>query len=313
MAAWLMFWALGIMWGSSFMLIRVGVEVLPPLHLILLRVGIAAVLLWVVVLLRRRPLPRDWRTWASIAVIGIGNNAIPFTLLAYGEQHIESSLASVLQSTTALFGLIVAHFAFADERITTQKVIGLMVGFAGITVLAGRNWDSGEILTGGLLGQLAVIGSSVCYALFTNFSRKVIQGQVEPVVLAATAMLSASFAEMALLGIGTTFFDVPAVLPPMTPDLLLAVLILAVVNTFVAYLMFYEVVKRLGAARATMVTYVVPAVGLLMGVIFLNERLDLFILVGASMIFLGIGIVNLRVFAWLNRRQRIEQPRPAGD
>lgn len=311
MGAWVMFWALGLIWGSSFMLIRIGVENVHPLQVMFIRLGIAAVGLWLVVLARRRPLPRDWRTWRSAIIIGIGNNAIPFTLIAFGETQIHSSLASVLQSTTALFGLVVAHFAFQDERITPQKVAGLSVGFIGILVLASRNLQGGEVLTGGLLGQLAMIGSSVFYATFTTYSKKVIQGQIEPIVLAATAMLSGAVVEMLLLFGGVAFFDVPfTVAADLGTNVLLAIIVLGVVNTFIAYLMYYQVISILGAARTTMVTYVVPAVGLLLGVWVLNEPLDIYILGGAALIFVGIGIVNLRMFGRINTMRARPQ---AGD
>ncbi|MCA9882490.1 MAG: EamA family transporter [Anaerolineaceae bacterium] len=302
MGAWIMFWAIGLIWGSSFMLIRVGVESVHPLQVMFIRLGIAAFLMWIVVIARRRPLPKDWRTWRNAAIIGVGNNAIPFALIGFSETQIDSGLASVLQATTALFGLVIAHFAFKDERITPQKVLGLIVGFLGIIILAARNWQGSEIITGGLLGQLGMIGSSIFYASFTVFSRKMIQGKLEPIVLAATAMLSGAIAEMIFMFLGMQFLDVP---PTVNSDLgttaLLAIITLGVVNTFVAYLMFYEVVSRLGASRSTMVTYVVPAVGLILGVVLLGEQLDLFIIGGAALIFAGIGIVNLRLFSRLNR------------
>jgi len=300
--AWLMFWAIGLIWGSSFMLIRIGVESVHPLQVMFIRLGIAAFLLWIVVIVRKRPLPKDWRTWRNAAIVGVGNNAIPFALIGFSETQIDSGLASVLQATTALFGLVIAHFAFKDERITPQKVLGLIVGFIGIIILAARNWQGGEVITGGLLGQLGMIGSSIFYASFTTFSRKVIQGKLEPIVLAATAMLSGAIAEMVFMFAGMQFLDVPATVnADLGATALFAIITLGVVNTFVAYLMFYEVVSRLGASRATMVTYIVPAVGLILGVVLLGEQLDVFIVGGASLIFTGIGIVNLRMFARLNR------------
>jgi drug/metabolite transporter (DMT)-like permease len=301
MGIWLAFWTLGLIWGSSFMLIRIGVEAIHPLHLVLIRVGVAAIFLGITIVALRRKLPKDWRTWGAIALVGIGNNALPFTLIAWGEQTIESGLASVLQSTAALFGLVVAHFAFKDERITPQKVVGLIMGFLGIVVLASRNWQDGEIITGGLMGQLAIVGASVCYATFTTLSRKIIQADIAPVVLAAIAMMSATFFEAGIIFVGSLVADTPLHTPvDLAPDVLLAVLALGFVNTYLAYLLFYNIVRVLGVARATMVTYVVPVVGLLLGIIFLNELLDVYIVVGATMIFMGIGVVNLRYFQRLN-------------
>lgn len=299
---WILFWTLGIIWGSSFMLIRIGVEAIHPVQLVVIRTGIAAAGLCLVVIFKRKAIPRNWRTLGSIALIGVGNVAVPFTLISFGEQTVESGLASVLQATAALFGLVVAHFAFVDERITRQRVTGLLLGFAGVIVLSARNWQEGVNLSGGFAGQMMIVAASLSYATFTTLSRKIIQGQVEPVVLSALAMLSGALTESALLFFGVSFLDFPATVPAtLDHGVLGAVLLLGFLNTFIAYLIFYEIVRVLGAGRATMVTYVVPAVGLLLGVLLLGERLDLFIIVGAGLIFTGIAIVNLRAFAWLNR------------
>lgn len=297
---WAMFWLVALIWGSSFMLIRIGVEAIHPLHLVLIRVGIAAIGLGLVIVFTRRHIPRDPRTLLAMVVIGIGNNAIPFTLISWGEQTVESGLTSVLQATAALFALVVAHFAFKDERITLRKLVGLGLGFCGIVVLASRNWQDGQIATGSLLGQMAIVGASLAYATFTSLSRKVLSGgQVAPIVLAAITMISATFAEAAFILIGNLTGDIPLQTPA---DLSLtafgAVLVLGFLNTFIAYLMYYEVVKGLGVARAAMVTYVVPAVGLILGVVFLGEILDAYIILGAGCIFAGIAIVNLRIRRW---------------
>ena len=303
MGIWAAFWLIGLVWGSSFMLIRIGVESIHPIMLVLIRVGIAAVGLSLVVVVQRKPIPRDWRTIGAIALIGIGNTAIPFTLISWGEQTVESGIASVLQATAALFGLVVAHFAFRDERINPQKITGLLLGFVGVIVLSSRNWQDGVLVTGGLAGQFAIVLASLFYAVFTSYSRKVLQGNIAPVVIAAISMLSATFAEAFFLLIGVVAFDVPPTLPAdLETQALLAVLGLGVFNTFLAYLLFYNVVRVLGAAKATMITYIVPPIGLLLGVIFLNERVDLPLILGASLIFMGIAIVNLRRFDWLNSR-----------
>ncbi len=292
--AWVYFWLIGLIWGSSFLLIRIGVEKIHPFHLVLIRVGVAAIGLNIVVVATRKRIPRDWKTLRSLIIIGIGNNALPYTLLAWGEKTVESGLASVLQATAALFGLVTAHFAFEDERITRQKVAGLLMGFFGVVVLASRNWQGGQVDAGGLIGQLAIIGTSLCYALSITYSRKVIKQDVEPVVVAAIAMMSAVITETLLILV-TIPLGVPITVSADLPTgSLLAVVALGFFNTFVVYLMFYDVVKTLGAARAMMVTYVVPVVGLILGVVFLSELLDVTLILGALLIFAGIGIVNLR-------------------
>jgi drug/metabolite transporter (DMT)-like permease len=319
MGIWAMFWLVAVIWGSSFMLIRIGVAWVNPIHLVTLRVGIAAIGLAFVIMATRRRIPRDPKTLLSLMFIGFGNNVLPFILISWGEISVESGLASVLQSTAALFTLVVAHFTFTDERINVKKALGLTCGFIGVVVLSARNWQGGELMTSSLAGQFAIVGASLSYAVFGAFSRKVINSQtdpkkkVEPVMVAFVSMMTAALINALLSFLGAQFFNMPTALPAETPiDVILAVLTLGFVNTFIAYLMFYEIVKH-GAARASMVTYVVPVVGLILGVLFLNEPMDIYIIIGAALIFTGIAIVNLRLGQWLRMKPKTAEHAPAGD
>jgi len=316
MRIWAGFWLVALIWGSSFMLIRVGVEYVHPLHLVFIRTGIAAIGLGLIMVAFRRPIPHDPKTILSLVAVGLINTLLPFLLITWGEVRIDSGLASVLQATAALFTLIIAHFTFNDERMTPRKIIGLLCGFVGVVVLAARSSQGGTQGADALAGQLAIVLASLCYAFGATFSRTVIKSKVEPVVLSAIAMLSASLGAALLIGIGTAAGLMPSHTPvDLKTDALIAVIVLGVVNTFVAYLIFYEIVRALGAARASMVTYIVPAIGLLLGVIFLHEKLDIYIILGAGLIFTAIGIVNIR----LGQRQKpilsVVEPKaaPAGD
>jgi drug/metabolite transporter (DMT)-like permease len=256
--AWGGFWLLALIWGSSFLFIRIGVEQLPPFQLVFIRTGIAAVGLTSVVYLRGKRLPSDWRGIGDLLFLGSVNTVVPFALITWGETRIESGLASVLQGTAALFTLLVAHFAFADERISWRKLAGLLIGFLGVVVLASRS-TAGQIeqsdATMHLLGQLAVIGASFCYALGGTYGRKAMQHRLDPIVVAAgsmtvAAVLSAGLAWLSPLLGGPA----PVSLGQLTPGVLGAVLALGLVNTFGAYLIFYPLVSVLGAARTSMVT-----------------------------------------------------------
>ena len=303
--AWGGFWLLALIWGSSFLFIRIGVEQLPAFQLVFIRTGIAAVGLNMVVYLRGKRLPTDWRSIRDLLVLGIVNTVLPFALITWGEMHIESGLASVLQGTAALFTLVVAHFTFADERISLRKLTGLLIGFLGVVVLASRS-TAGDIVqsdaTMHLLGQLAIIVASFCYALGGTYGRKAMQHRLDPVVVAAGAMtvaalLSGIIAWVSPLLGGTA----PISLGQLTPGVLGAVLALGLVNTFGAYLIYYPLVSVLGAARTSMVTYVIPVVGLVLGAIFLGELVDLRLVIGALLIVGGIGIVNLNIASFFKR------------
>ncbi len=295
--AWLGFWVLALIWGSSYLFIRIGVTQVPPFQLVFIRTGIAAVGLTTVVFARGKRFPTDRRSIRDLIFQGVVNTVFPFALITWGETHIESGLASVLQGTTALFTLVLAHFILADERITVRKIVGLLVGFLGVIVLASRS--TGD--TGGereatlhLLGQLALIASSFCYAIGNTYGRKAMQHRLEPIVISAGTMLVAATITGIITYLAPSFGGpAPVGFDQLAPNVLAALLTLGLVNTFVAYLIYYSLLAALGAARTAMITYVLPAVGLVLGALFLAEPVDLRLLLGALLIVGSIAIVNL--------------------
>ncbi len=303
--AWLGFWILAFVWGSSFLFIRIGVEQLSTFQVVFVRTGIAALGLNLIVLLRGKRLPTDRAGIRDLLFVGIVNTVLPFALITWGEKTVESGLAAVLQGTAALFTMVVAHYVFHDERITPRKVSGLVVGFLGLLVLASRS-AAGDIAgadpASHLLGQLAIVLACFCYALGANYSRKAIQSRLEPIVLSAGAMaVTAIISGIICYALPLVGGPAPAPWTSLTPRVAGAMLALGLVNTFVAYLIFYSIVGTLGAGRASMVTYVIPAVGLALGALFLGEQVDLRLLIGASMIVGSIGIVNLDLGGLLRR------------
>jgi drug/metabolite transporter (DMT)-like permease len=301
--AWICFWLVGLIWGSSFLLIRVGVAEFRPIEIVFIRTAIAAIGLNLVIFWRRIPVPIDHRTIGAVIIIGLGNVVAPFLLITWGEQTVPSGIAAVFQSTAALFTLIVAHFAFADEKMNMQKVVGLIVGFLGVIVLFSPEIDPSNLFSTSIAGELAVVAASLCYAIFTTFSRKIIQGKVQPIVMAAGTMSVAAIVTAPL-----AFFTEAGFTPLNTVplDVIQAVVVLGFLNTFIAYLFYYYVVRELGASRASMVTYIIPPVGVSLGALFLNETIGIALLLGAGLIFSGIAIVNLRVFERLTRQPEAE-------
>ncbi|MBC6938273.1 MAG: DMT family transporter [Chloroflexi bacterium] len=313
--AWAFFWLLGLIWGSSFLLMRVGVVEIPPAQLTFTRVGIAAIGMNIVLLLTRRRYPSDWRALLSLAIIGLGNTAVPFTLLAWGEQTVESGMTSIIQAVTPVFALVIAHFAFEDERITPLKVFGIALSFAGIVVLTSRDLQ-GTTLTSGqglgdLAGEFAIIGAALCYATFTSFSRKVLQRyRVEPVVVSSVTMTAATIGAALMMFAAPLIGERrPVAYDSLSRDVLLSGLALGFFNTFLAYLVFYQVVAKLGASRTTTVTYVIPVVAVTLGALVLNETIDAWVMAGAALILGGIGLASVRLrVAW---RGRVGAAKPA--
>lgn len=308
--AWTMFWLLGLIWGSSFLLIRVGVGALSPTQVVFIRTLIAALGLNAVLLMRGKRLPTDWATVKSLALIGIGNGTIPYLLLAVGEQSIESNVASVLQATASMFTLVIAHFFLPDERMTFRKIAGLLLGFCGVVILASRaaNGDGNN----SIFGMLCIVATSMFYAIFIVYSRKVIQGKIEPIVIAAGSFIFSVLTSFPLMWIEPLVGGRAAVpLADIEPVTVAAVFMLGFLNTFIAYLFFYYIVQQLGAFRASNVTYIVPVVGVVLGWLVLDENVDLRLILGAALIFTGIAVINMRL--QMLRRLRPSTAASAGD
>ncbi len=310
MRKWAAFWLVGLIWGSSFLLIRVGVEELSPFQVVFIRTTIAAIGLNAVLLLRGGRLPRSLADLRAFLVMGLVNLTLPFALIAWAEIAVDSGVASVLNSTAAFGTLIIAHFSFADERITAQKLFGVIVGFVGVVVLFSRSLSAEGLAASSLLGQLAVVAGAMCYAVGGVMTRKAIQRLHDPLMVSAGTMIVGAVTSGIGMVIAPLFGGEPAApLTAVPPGTLLAVATLGLVNTFVAYLLFYQVIQKLGAARASMVTYVVPVVGVTIGVLLGDTVLSLTLVIGSLLILLGIAIVNLRLRQFKVRSAAA----PAGD
>lgn len=315
--AWGGFWLLSLIWGSSFLFIRVGVGEMTPMQLVFFRTGIAAIGLHIVLLFQGKRLPTDRQGIIDLLILGTINTILPFVLISWGEIHIESGLASVLQGTAAFFTLLIAHFVFPDERITLKKVLGLLIGFLGIVVLTSRSSEAAGHTSDGslyLLGQAAVIAASFCYGIGGVYSRKAMQRKLDPFVVAAGSMTVASvLAGILAYAAPLVGAQAPAALGSLSFTTIAAVGMLGLLNTFAAYLIFYPLIKVLGSTRTSMVTYVVPVVGLILGSIFLGELIDLRLLLGTVMILGGIAVVNLRFGSMLLQLRKRNDPNVVQD
>lgn len=311
--AWISFWVLAAIWGSSFLLIRIGVTedasggaTLSAAQVAFIRSAIAAVGLNLVLFFRgKRHQNYTASTWFGLFLLGIGNGVLPYWLIGLGEQSIESALASIVQATVPLFSLLIAHFALPDEKINPQKLVGLALGFAGVVILATRTAGDGK--ENSLIGMLAIVAASLSYAIFTVYSRRTLLKKLEPIQVS-----SGSFIFAALGGVVFIFLEPllggrpPADLAAVPQNVILAVILLGVVNTFVAYLFFYSIIKELGAFVASNVTYVVPVFGVLLGALY-GEVIDARLLLGGALIFAGVAAINLggRVRTWWAARRAL--------
>jgi drug/metabolite transporter (DMT)-like permease len=283
---WLAFILLGAVWGSSFLWIKIAVQEIGPILLVALRLLFGILALLVVVAYSRPKWPRQRRVWINLAMLGLINNALPYALISWGEQYIDSGVAAVLNSTTPLFTMIVAHIFLTDDRMTRQRVLSLLMGFAGIVALFSRDLFSGP--RGSLLGQMAVLLASISYAFASVFARRT-TNDVSLVIRALVPLLGADLLMWTLVPV----FESPVSLPQL-PLTWFSIVWLGVLGVAVAFLLYFYLLHSVGPTRTVLVTYIFPLVGVALGVIFLNERLDWQLLAGTMLIIASVVMVNTR-------------------
>ncbi len=293
---WLLF--LACLWGPSFIFIKVAVGDIPPLTLVTGRVGIAAVILYGVLLLQGRALPRPGPIWKHFAVMAFFSNALPFVLFSWGELHIDSALAAILNGTTPLFTMVLAHFFVADDRVTPAKLVGMLLGFGGLFVLIAPSLLGGVTAT--TWGLIAVTGAAASYGVALVYARNTLRG-VPPLVVPAAQLIIATLMILPL----ALWVEQPLSLPTPSWPALGSLLALAVLGTAVAFVVYYYILERTSATYLSTVTYLVPVFGVVLGVLVLSEDLQWNAYAGCALILVGVMVVN-GVFGRLNRR------RPAG-
>lgn len=282
--------ALSVLWGGSFFFVEVLVDHLPPLTIVACRVGLAALALWGIVLGRGLPLPSTRQQWSSLFVIGFLNNALPFCLIVWGQTQISSGLASIFNATTPFFTVIVAGAVLADERITKQKLTGVIVGLLGTIVLIGPEALKG--LTGSMLGQLAVMGAAISYAFAGAYARRFKKWGLSPLIVATGQVTMATLILLPLMII----IDKPWIDLVIPFDVIWAIAGLAFFSTVIAYILYFRLIASAGATNAALVTFLIPISAILLGVTILGETFTVPQAIGMGLIGLGLLVMDGRVF-----------------
>jgi drug/metabolite transporter (DMT)-like permease len=281
---------IALAWGSSYLFIKIGVETLPPLSLVFMRLLVGLAILGAVVVVTRTPLPRDPRTLGHLAILGAVNIAIPFWLIGWAEQHISSGLAGILQSAAPFFTLVLAASFVHDEPITRDRVAGMAIGFLGILVLSAPNLAEVGTAAGAqrLLGELGVVLASLAYGTGNTYARRTLR-ETRPLVL-ATGQVGWALAMVVALA----FLVDGGITLPSVPEAWFAVGWLGSVGTGFAYVIFFRLLTGWGPTRASLVAYLLPVVAVVLGVVVLGETVDATFLAGAVLIVGGIWVVNRR-------------------
>lgn len=292
--AWAELVLLSAIWGGSFLSIRIALDAVPVLWAVTHRVFWAALALWALVLLRGLPLPRGGRIWGAFLVMGLLNNAIPFTLMAWGQLHIETGLTAILNAATAIWGVLVAALVFADERLSLRKAAGVGLGFLGVATAIGLDALTRFDLRSA--AQLAVLAGTLSYALAGSWARAQLTGV--PPLVSATGMLTASSALLVPLAL---VLDGP-------PSLALpasawgAIAYYALAATAFAYLLYYRVLAMAGAGNLLICTLLIPPVAIVLGTVVRGEALLPQAYAGFALLGLGLAILDGRPLAWIGRR-----------
>lgn len=284
---WLLLVVLSILWGGSFFFAKIAVAELPPLTIVLGRVAIAAAALHLLIVATGQCMPADLRLWRDLAIMGLLNNAIPFSLIFWGQKEIASGLASILNATTPLFTVLVAHLLTRDEKASLLKLLGVLLGMAGVTLMIGLDLAAG--FGSHLVSELAVLAAALSYAFAGVFGRR-FRGR-PPLVIAAGQLTgsSALILPLALL------VDRPWLLAWPGGGTWMALIGLALLSTALAYVIFFRILSRAGATNLLLVTFLIPVSALLLGIAFLRESVGVHQLLGMLLIGLGLAAIDGRL------------------
>ena len=285
---WAMLVTLSVLWGGSFFFAEIALESLPPLTIVTLRVGLAAITLWLVVLALKLPIPNSPPIWIAFLTMGLLNNVLPFSLIVWGQSQISSGLAAILNATAPLFGVIVAGILLRDESATPLKITGVVIGFAGVIVMM----DLSSIATSSLLAQLAILAAALSYACASVYGRRFKATGLNPILVAAGQVTGSTLLllPIALWVDGNDHYaNVPT-------QVWAALISLAVFSTAAAYILYFKLLASAGATNILLVTLLVPVSAILLGWLFLEESLQTPHIIGMAMIALGLSAIDGRLW-----------------
>ena len=293
---WAILLVLSVLWGGSFFFIEIAVETVRPLTLVLIRVSIAAAALWLFLFARRQRLPVPPGALLAFLILALLNNVLPFVLFAWAQKEIAGGLASILNATTPIWGVIVAHLFTADERMTSAKVAGVLLGFGGVALMIGPDF-LGEIGTD-VWAQLACLVATLSYALAGVYGRR-FRGMGIPPVAVSTGQLTASALVMLPL---VLLFESPWTGTAPAPEAWAALIALALVSTSLAYILYFQLLASAGATNSLLVTFLIPITAILLGALLLGEVLEPRHFAGMALIGAGLAAIDGRLLRGRFRR-----------
>jgi len=306
-AEWAMLLTLSVLWGGSFFFVGIAVKELPPLTIVVLRVGLAAAMLGLVLRLIGLRLPRERSAWIAFFGMGLLNNAIPFCLIVWGQTHIASGLAAILNATTPLFTVVVAHVLTDDERMTGNRLAGVLIGMMGVAVTIGPGALGG--LGADVLAQLAVLAAALSYAFAGVFGRRFRELGIVPMA-AATGQVMASTIMLLPLAL---LVDRPWTLPMPSAETWAAIFGTAALSTALGYILYFRILATAGATNLLLVTFLIPVSAIMLGALVLGERLSPLHFLGMALIGAGLAAIDGRLLRLVRRPSAVGRNRGTGD
>lgn len=293
---WSMLLALSVLWGGSFFFVGVAVKELPPLTIVVLRVTLAALALRLMIWLLGVRLPRAREIWSAFFGMGFLNNVVPFVLIVWGQTHIASGVASILNATVPLFTMIVAHVLTADDKLTGRRVVGVVVGFLGVAIMIGG--AALQELGVGVIAQIGILAAAISYAFAGVYGRRFQLMGVAPIVTATGQVTASSLMLIPVMLI----VDQPWTLPFPSLHTLGALVGLALLSTALGYVLYFRILATAGAINLLLVTFLIPVSAILLGILVLGETLQPKHLVGMGLIGAGLAAIDGRPWKAFRRR-----------
>jgi len=282
---WLVFFGLGFMWGSSYLFIKLAVDDFGTFTLVALRLTVGAALLWTVVRVAGQPLPRERRMYGHLVVMAIVNITIPFLLITWAEQSVESSLAAILTSPVPLFAIVLSSLFLYDEPMRVNGVVGLLVGFVGVIIITSPGLSGAG---SSVAGEIALLCAAFSYACGAVYARRNVRG-LAPMI---PAVFQVTFAAL-ITGTIALLVEHPWTARP-DAQAIFSILWLGILGSGLAYLAVFRLFAHWGATRTTLVAYLIPPVGIALGFLVLQEPVDGRIILGTALVITGVGLVNSR-------------------
>jgi drug/metabolite transporter (DMT)-like permease len=287
---WVMLITLATVWGGSFLFNAILVAELPVITIVAIRVTVAALALWGFVRVTGRKIPTSPQVWGALLILGVLNNAIPFSLIVQGQTQITSGLASILNATTPLFTILVAGFFLTDERFSVLRVLGVVVGFSGVILLVGPEALSG--LGDDFWAQLCALGAALSYGFASVFGRRFRELRVDPVMVATGQVTMSSLVLWPI----ALWIDGPQDIMGLSFNAAASMFGLAVLCTSFAYILYFRILERAGATNISLVTFLVPISAIILGALVLGERIFIKEIMGMTLIGMGLAIIDGRLF-----------------